>query len=641
MTAAHRYQIIAPLARGGMGEILLARRLGPAGFEKLVVLKRPLHTAGSRALVTALIDEARLLARISHPNVCQIYDLEQAGDQFFFTMEYLEGLSMWSMLGEVPGGIDPRILCGLFEQACDGLEAIHAMRISDGGCIVHRDVSPGNLFVTERGVVKVLDLGIAKSTGSEERTPFGRVKGKLGYLSPEQAAGHPVDHRSDLFSLGLVLHDMVSGRRPKPDRIGVVAAAALDLTAVPRPLADVIRRAIAAHADDRFGSAGEMATALRDAGAAFGGSRSARDIAAWLAQQFGAELERRRAIAAGPGGDTTRTQIWVLRSASAEPDEEDEDEDDDDDDGALAEPAEPPAPPSHHTERLAMPTRERLMPVVERPLSPTDEATQPAVGRHRSPADEATQPEAERLAPPANEAADRATDAAADEATQLEAERPTPEAERLTPAAGELLPPPVGVALAGSPARRRGAALAGAGAAFAIAVGVSVALLVPDGAAGAASPVAAAPMTAPPRAPAPPVATPPVAAPMKSVASPAAREPIATPAAAVSSTDVPAGEPAPPSQTATAPVATPAAPRHKPRRTAETAATGMLTIDSQPFAEIHLGNRDLGPTPLWRIPLPAGRHEFRATTADGRHQDIEFRITPGRERKVMIDWSRP
>src|SRR5215470_1096052 len=164
-TLGNRYQIITPLARGGMGEVLLARRLGPAGFEKLVVLKRPLHSAGSRALVSALIEEARLLAHINHPNVCQVYDLEQTGEQFFFTMEYLEGLSMWSMLdgtGREMRGIDPCVVCGMFEQVCDGLDAIHTMRLRGGGYVVHRDLSLGNLFVTERGIVKVLDLGIAK-----------------------------------------------------------------------------------------------------------------------------------------------------------------------------------------------------------------------------------------------------------------------------------------------------------------------------------------------------------------------------------------------------------------------------------------------------------------------------------------------
>ena len=115
-----------------MGEILLAQRQGPAGFEKLVVLKRPLQGASrSPGLVGALIAEARLLARINHPNVCQVFDLEEADGEFLFSMEYLQGLSMWTLLVDAEKTstpLDPRVACGLFEQICDGLSAIHNLR---------------------------------------------------------------------------------------------------------------------------------------------------------------------------------------------------------------------------------------------------------------------------------------------------------------------------------------------------------------------------------------------------------------------------------------------------------------------------------------------------------------------------------
>src|SRR6185436_16062239 len=216
--AGARYQILGQLAQGGMGEILLARRLGPAGFERLVVLKRPLAMpVGSRALVAALIEEAGLLARFSHPNVCQVHDLEEADGQLYLALEFLEGVTMWAMLAgaEAQGEpIEPAMVCALFEQVCDGLDAIHGLR-GPGGApagVVHRDISPGNLFVTEAGAVKILDLGIAKGRESEDRTPFGRIKGKLPYVSPEQAAGKPIDARADLFSLGLVIYDLARGR---------------------------------------------------------------------------------------------------------------------------------------------------------------------------------------------------------------------------------------------------------------------------------------------------------------------------------------------------------------------------------------------------------------------------------------------
>ena len=593
MTAAHRYQILAPLARGGMGEILLARRLGPAGFEKLVVLKRPLHAAGSRALVTALIEEARLLARINHPNVCQIYDLEQAGDQFFFTMEYLEGLSMWSMLGatERAGrGIEPRMVCGLFEQACDGLDAIHAMRTPDGGRIIHRDVSPGNLFVTERGIVKVLDLGIAKSSESEDHTPFGRVKGKLAYLSPEQAAGQPIDHRADLFSLGLVLHDMILVRRPTSERIGALAAGALDLAAVAPPLDDVIRCAVAARPNDRFATARDMAAALRDAASAFGGAPSHREIASWLADQFATELARRRTradAAATPDGTATRTQILSLRSASA---------------GSVDEIHRAMLQP-RATERLDVPTRERLdMPVYDRVDSPTryarDRSTHESIGA----------------------LGHNVLDAPAPALPDL----PTP--ERLHPTAG-------GEPLdrRASPRRHRAATLSVAAAAV-IAIGIGAAALARTGRGRNASPTLASPTVAsstvaPPTA-APPTTPPPTAAP-PTAASPTAASPTAASPTAASPTAAPSKVIAP----------TVASRAHKVRQTGEAASAGQLTIDSQPFAVIRIGKREIGTTPLWRLSLPPGRHELHAATADGRTQDLILRIEPGRERKVMLDWS--
>jgi len=290
IAATTRYEVLGHIASGGMGEILLARRRGPAGFEKLVVLKRPHIGLPSGPQALALLEEARLLARINHPNVCQVLDLEQAGDELYLVLELLEGLSLWTILcaGEA---LAPRALCGLVEQACEGLQAIHELGV------IHRDISPGNLFVTEAGTLKLLDLGIAKARDTCDRTAPGSIKGKLPYLSPEQVAGRALDARSDLFSLGLVMYDLARGLKPAHDRIGAYAREHLDLAAIEPALAAVIARAVA-DADERFASAAEMAQAVRAAGAAVGGAYTRSELVEWLAGGFaGALVERRNATA--------------------------------------------------------------------------------------------------------------------------------------------------------------------------------------------------------------------------------------------------------------------------------------------------------------------------------------------------------
>jgi eukaryotic-like serine/threonine-protein kinase len=335
-----------------MGEILLAQRQGPAGFEKLVVLKRPLQGASrSPGLVGALIAEARLLARINHPNVCQVFDLEEADGEFLFSMEYLQGLSMWTLLVDAEKTntpLDPLIACGLFEQICDGLNAIHGLR-ADGstGVVVHRDISPGNLFVTESGVVKILDLGIAKSNDAEERTPYGLVKGKMSYVSPEQVSGLPYDGRADLFSLGLVLYDLARGRRPPRERIGALVVDKLELDAIPAPIAAVIRRTVTTSPQARYTSASEMAAALRTAGAALGGAKNHGEVGFWLTTRFGRELTSRAdgirdAIANVDLEDDTQ----IINARSASPDD--------------SAPIEPTSLRTRETEELMLPASERL-----------------------------------------------------------------------------------------------------------------------------------------------------------------------------------------------------------------------------------------------------------------------------------------
>ncbi|HWN68132.1 MAG TPA: serine/threonine-protein kinase, partial [Haliangium sp.] len=191
-TAFGKYTLIARLATGGMGEIFLARLQGVAGFEKIVVIKRVLpHLAGEDRFIAMLLDEARIAARLSHPNICQVQELGEVEGEYYIAMEYLEGVTMADLLrrlskqGQV---MDPRVVVAMVTQACEGLHAAHELVDRNGQPtnLVHRDVSPSNVFITTAGMVKLLDFGIAKTPDRLSRTRTGAVKGKWAYMSPEQ-----------------------------------------------------------------------------------------------------------------------------------------------------------------------------------------------------------------------------------------------------------------------------------------------------------------------------------------------------------------------------------------------------------------------------------------------------------------------
>src|SRR5215475_4462381 len=181
-----KYSLVARLATGGMAEIFLARLQGAAGFEKLVCIKRILpHLARDRQFVAMFLDEARIAARITHPNVCQVFELGEITGSYYLAMEYLEGIPLacfrrHDYYGPAP---DPRLVAGIAIQACEGLHHAHGLKHSDGSVmeVVHRDVSPQNLFVTADGIVKVLDFGIAKIQGATVRTSTGAIKGTYAY----------------------------------------------------------------------------------------------------------------------------------------------------------------------------------------------------------------------------------------------------------------------------------------------------------------------------------------------------------------------------------------------------------------------------------------------------------------------------
>jgi serine/threonine-protein kinase len=211
-----KYVPFARIGDGGMADVFLAVARGPMGFQKLTVLKK--LRSPDDAHVQMFLDEARLSARLNHPNIVQTHDVGDEQGGLFIAMDYLEGLPLHTLRtriaraqGELPAALSAYIVA----QALKGLHYAHELTDYDGVPlgIVHRDISPHNLFATYNGEVKLLDFGIAKALGNSSQTQTGVLKGKLKYMSPEQAACEEVDRRSDLFAIGIVLWEMLAGRR--------------------------------------------------------------------------------------------------------------------------------------------------------------------------------------------------------------------------------------------------------------------------------------------------------------------------------------------------------------------------------------------------------------------------------------------
>jgi serine/threonine-protein kinase len=206
------YEILHELKSGGMGAVLLARRRGPGAFEQLVAIKtiRPEY-AGAAAVRSMFLDEAAILARLSHPNIASVHDFGEEGGTLYMVMEYVAGLPFrdFSELAPPPG-----VIARAIAEACRGLHAAHELRDLSGKLlgVVHRDISPDNLMLGFDGHVKVIDFGIALVKNRQAPvTEFGTVKGKPPYMSPEQVKNEPMDRRSDVFSLGIVLHELLTG----------------------------------------------------------------------------------------------------------------------------------------------------------------------------------------------------------------------------------------------------------------------------------------------------------------------------------------------------------------------------------------------------------------------------------------------
>lgn len=274
-----KYTLIRKLASGGMAEVHLAATQGPGGFQKSLVVKRihP-HLAEDERFVAMFLDEARLAAMLSHPNIVQIFDFGVAEGRYFLAMELVDGVNLRTLMqaaGEQKRSLDPLVCARLISLACEGLAYAHEFRDPSSGealHLVHRDVSPDNLLLARNGSLKVADFGIARSDSATSRTNAGLVKGKLTYMAPEQLQAGALSPRTDLYALGVVLYELLTGalpyEGPAENEIiaGLLTNKRVPVTArraeTPPALVRILERLLAQDPADRFGDCRELANEL-------------------------------------------------------------------------------------------------------------------------------------------------------------------------------------------------------------------------------------------------------------------------------------------------------------------------------------------------------------------------------------------
>ena len=296
-----KYQLLDKIAEGGMAELFRAKLTGAQGFEKLIAIKRILpNLSGEENLLAAFIDEAKLAALLHHENIIQIYDFGSMDDQYFIAMEYLFGKDLRAISRTVRKkdqelGLENilYIIC----RICAGLDYSHNLKDLYGKAlsIIHRDINPQNILITYEGQVKIIDFGIAKAASHNTKTRENLIKGKLAYMSPEQANGQAIDHRSDIFSTGIILYELLADRRMFQGEtmhvLSLVREAQYDppeevIPNLPPKLNAILRRALAKDPDERFQYAGEMLADIEEFMFELSLRPNARSFAGYMKELF-------------------------------------------------------------------------------------------------------------------------------------------------------------------------------------------------------------------------------------------------------------------------------------------------------------------------------------------------------------------
>jgi len=307
-----KYLLLDRISVGGMAEVFKAKSYGVEGFEKIIAIKRILPTMGEdRDFIKMFIDEAKIAGQLAHANICQIFELGRIDGSHFIAMEYIWGkdlLQIQNRLRKIKQQMPIQMACFSIAKVLEGLDYAHRKRDPLGRPleIVHRDCSPQNVLVSYEGEVKVIDFGIAKATSRNSRTMAGVLKGKFGYMSPEQVRGLPLDRRSDIFAIGTMLYECLTGERlfqgetdfstlEKVRNVDIQNPRAIN-PAIPEAIERIIMKALAKDVDDRYQWCSEMLADLQ----AFLMSQevvfTAKSLSSWLKDVFTGEIEKERAL---------------------------------------------------------------------------------------------------------------------------------------------------------------------------------------------------------------------------------------------------------------------------------------------------------------------------------------------------------
>lgn len=301
-----RYEIIYPIASGGMASVYAGRLHGMAGFERLVAIKviHP-HLAEEPSFIEMFLDEARLAARIQHPNVGEIFEVGEDDGRFYMLGELVLGQDLKALAAKATGRgkqISPWLIAHILAEVCAGLEEAHNLKDEYGEPmnLVHRDISTRNILVSYKGFVKLIDFGVAFARGRLSETRDGSAKGKIGYMPPEQLRGEAIDRRADIFALGVVLYTLTVGEHPFPyenegEQVAKILSSEFRRPREASPSIDpaleiIILKAMASARSDRYGSARQLEAALRDYARETGGGGEALALSDLMTELFQDEI---------------------------------------------------------------------------------------------------------------------------------------------------------------------------------------------------------------------------------------------------------------------------------------------------------------------------------------------------------------